>query len=126
MASHFGVVSRMLSGYTAGPPQLANLYGQLQARWPDAKANRDDGLRLDWPDRWLHVRPSNTEPIVRVIAEAPEPETAQRLCREVGTMLAEAQVHKSKRVSQPAEAKRTPAGRGKAKAVSRKPKVKRK
>jgi len=29
-----------------------------------------DGLRLDWPDRWVHVRPSNTEPVVRVIAEA--------------------------------------------------------
>jgi len=35
-----------------------------------ARANCEDGLRLDWADRWVHVRPSNTEPVVRVIAEA--------------------------------------------------------
>ena len=30
-----------------------------------------DGVRLDWPDAWVHARPSNTEPIMRIIAEAP-------------------------------------------------------
>jgi phosphomannomutase len=38
-------------------------------------------LRLDWPDRWLLVRASNTEPIIRVVAEAPSTEEAQSLCR---------------------------------------------
>ena len=52
----------------------------LEKRWPEAKANRLDGLRLDWPDRWVHVRPSNTEPIVRVIAEAPQAERRRRSC----------------------------------------------
>jgi phosphomannomutase len=37
-------------------------------------------LRLDWPDRWLLVRASNTEPIVRAIAEAPTAAEAQSLC----------------------------------------------
>lgn len=43
--------------------------------------DRQDGLRLDWPDErsWVHVRPSGTEPIVRVIAEAPDEEEAERL-----------------------------------------------
>ena len=50
-------------------------------RFPGAAANRLDGLRLDLPDGWLHVRPSNTEPIVRVIAEAATPERAGELCR---------------------------------------------
>jgi phosphomannomutase len=59
----------------------------LQKRWADAKVNTLDGLRLDWPDRWVHVRPSNTEPIVRVIAEAPKPADATGLCREVGRLL---------------------------------------
>ena len=36
----------------------------LEQHFADAKADRLDGLRLDWPDRWLLVRPSNTEPIV--------------------------------------------------------------
>jgi phosphomannomutase len=73
--------------YTVPRQRLPELFEGLTQRWPEAKANRIDGLRLDWPDRWLHVRPSNTEPIVRVIAEAPQPAEAQRLCRDVGAML---------------------------------------
>ena len=38
-----------------------------------------DGLRLAWQDRWLHVRPSGTEPIVRMIAEAPTADAADAL-----------------------------------------------
>ncbi len=73
--------------YTVPPDRLPDLFGSLEKRWPGAKPNRLDGLRLDWPDRWLHVRPSNTEPVVRVIAEAPRKEEAEDLCREVGTLL---------------------------------------
>ena len=36
---------------------------------PDGKINVQDGLRVDWPDRWFHVRVSQTEPILRVICE---------------------------------------------------------
>jgi phosphomannomutase len=37
-----------------------------------------DGVRVLWPDRWVHVRASNTEPVIRIIAEAPtEPEASQ-------------------------------------------------
>jgi phosphomannomutase len=67
--------------------RLPSLNDKLVARWPDAKVNRVDGLRLDWERSWLHVRPSNTEPIVRVIAEAPLREHAVRLCQEVGGLL---------------------------------------
>jgi phosphomannomutase len=73
--------------YTVPREKLAALNQALQGRWPEAKANSLDGLRLDWADRWVHVRPSNTEPIVRVIAEAPQASDAERLCKEVGGML---------------------------------------
>jgi phosphomannomutase len=73
--------------YTVAPDRLPALFDSLKGRWPDAKVNALDGLRLDWADRWVHVRPSNTEPIVRVIAEAPQADAARGLCREVGTML---------------------------------------
>jgi phosphomannomutase len=59
----------------------------IQKRWPDATVNTLDGLRLDGPDWWLHVRPSNTEPVVRVIAEAANPEQADALCREAGSVV---------------------------------------
>jgi phosphomannomutase len=73
--------------YTVDRGRLPGLFAALVRRWPEAAADRQDGLRLDWADRWVHVRPSNTEPIVRVIAEAPHEAEAQGLCREVGGML---------------------------------------
>ena len=38
---------------------------------PGVTVDVQDGVRVDWPDAWVHARPSNTEPIVRIIAEAP-------------------------------------------------------
>ncbi len=52
----------------------------LRSEFGDATAQDGDGLRLDWPDRWVQVRASNTEPIIRVIAEAPTSDTAHALC----------------------------------------------
>lgn len=73
--------------YTVPPENLPALYERLMASHSDATKNRIDGLRLDWNDRWVHVRPSNTEPIVRVIAEAPTAELAQSLCLLVGKLV---------------------------------------
>jgi phosphomannomutase len=75
--------------YTVPRERLPVVEKALLSRWPEAAANRSDGLRLDWPDRWLHVRSSNTEPIIRVIAEAPRREDAETLCREVGALIRE-------------------------------------
>lgn len=59
--------------------ELQPMYDTLQRRFPEAALDQRDGLRLAWPDRWLHVRPSGTEPIVRFIAEAPTEAEAQAL-----------------------------------------------
>lgn len=58
---------------------LAHVYDALGREFHDAAHDRQDGLRLGWRDRWLHVRPSGTEPIVRLIAEAPTADAAQKL-----------------------------------------------
>jgi phosphomannomutase len=60
-------------------PELGPLYDRLRRRFADATADDRDGLRLSWADRWLHVRPSGTEPIVRLIAEAPTSSEAEAL-----------------------------------------------
>ncbi len=67
---------------------VAAAFDKLQSHFSDAQPNRLDGLRLDWPDRWLLVRPSNTEPIVRAIAEAKTVDIAQGLCREAAELIA--------------------------------------
>ncbi len=58
---------------------LEQVYGALENKFSDATADRQDGLRLAWENSWLHVRPSGTEPIVRLIAEAPTEEAAKAL-----------------------------------------------
>lgn len=54
----------------------------LRKAYGDATATEGDGLRLDWSDRWVQVRASNTEPIIRVIAEAPGDTVAKELCAQ--------------------------------------------
>ncbi|HWL40151.1 MAG TPA: phosphoglucosamine mutase [Gemmatimonadaceae bacterium] len=64
---------------------LDKVYDGLRRAFPDAEVDTQDGLRLSWPDRWVHIRPSGTEPIVRVIAEAPGLTEAEKLvtdCRK--------------------------------------------
>ncbi len=58
---------------------LEAVYQALRREFTDATADMQDGLRLSWPDRWVHVRPSGTEPIVRVIAEARTEDAAREL-----------------------------------------------
>ena len=70
------VKDKIPRGRAAG---LAPVYAALRTRFADATVDERDGLRLGWRDRWLHVRPSNTEPIVRLIAEAPTAREAQQL-----------------------------------------------
>jgi phosphomannomutase len=62
------------------PPNL--VYKVIERfRRHHAEDNPDctDGVRLSWEDAWLHVRASGTEPLLRIIAEAPVPERADAL-----------------------------------------------
>jgi phosphomannomutase len=50
----------------------------LKQAFAGEKFDEQDGLRIDWPDAWVHARASNTEPIMRIIAEAPTRAAAQQ------------------------------------------------
>jgi phosphomannomutase len=70
----------MLKG--AVPSSSERIYPVIEAfrrRYHDAAPNLEDGVRIDWPDAWLHVRASNTEPLLRVIVEAETEERARAL-----------------------------------------------
>ena len=62
------------------PAKFPEAAEALKRRFADAATDGLDGLRFDWPGRWLLVRSSNTEPIVRAIAEAPTAAEAASLC----------------------------------------------
>jgi phosphomannomutase len=51
------------------PQRIPALFDHLERRYADGHAHTIDGLRVDWPTKWFHVRVSQTEPIVRVICE---------------------------------------------------------
>src|SRR5207247_67079 len=71
-APRYAIVKAKLERGTRNAERgLDDVYAALRSRFPEASADTQDGLRLAWRDRWLHVRPSNTEPIIRLIAEAP-------------------------------------------------------
>jgi phosphomannomutase len=72
---------------TVSREALAARLDALTRHFDSARADRLDGLRLDWPGRWLLVRASNTEPIARAIAEAPSEQEARRLCEEAAAIL---------------------------------------
>ena len=52
---------------------------ELFAQDPEAKVNDIDGVKIDFPDKWVHLRKSNTEPIIRVYSEAKSIEAADEL-----------------------------------------------
>src|SRR5262249_51219970 len=75
---------------TVAVPQgkLVAALAAVEASFPDAILDRRDGLRLGWEGRWLIVRGSNTEPIVRAIAEAPTAAIAEELCQAAAAAIA--------------------------------------
>jgi len=58
------------------PDEIIN---SLKEKYKSENINTDDGLRIDFPDHWVHFRKSNTEPIIRCIVEAKTEDKANSL-----------------------------------------------
>jgi len=56
---------------------------KVALQFKDEKQNRIDGLKIDFEDGWVHLRKSNTEPIIRVYAESNSTEKANQLANQV-------------------------------------------
>ncbi len=54
----------------------------LKRHMPHHQVNTVDGVKVDMPEGWVHLRKSNTEPIIRLYAEAKSTEEAERLAEE--------------------------------------------
>ncbi len=63
---------------TASPREAALILERTKKAFPDAEMNTTDGCRLDFADGWLHLRTSNTEPVMRLIVEARDESAAQK------------------------------------------------
>lgn len=58
---------------------------KMATKYADYEVNTIDGVKIDFPDGWVHLRPSNTEPIIRIYAEAQTEEHAASLANQIIT-----------------------------------------
>ncbi len=66
-----------------------NILDDLEHRYKDENLDLQDGLKIDFPDYWVHIRKSNTEPIIRIYTEAPTLERAKEVARSFKTEIQE-------------------------------------
>ncbi len=62
---------------------LDKLLKRIKLDYLSQQITETDGLKIDWPDSWLHLRASNTEPIIRIYAEATNLELAQTKVEDI-------------------------------------------
>ena len=66
---------------------LEKIFASIRETFKDEKLNDIDGLKIDFPDGWVHMRKSNTEEIVRIYCEAKDQVTAQSLINKVKAII---------------------------------------
>ena len=70
-----------------GSVDSQSILDKMEQNFPDAKSDKTDGLKLSWENSWVHIRKSNTEPIIRIYAEAPTQSEVIELVAKVKSIL---------------------------------------
>ena len=63
--------------------QLDKIFEALSHKYRNEKTNQEDGLKIDFADGWVHLRPSNTEPIIRIYSESSSTVVAENLAKKI-------------------------------------------
>ncbi len=66
-----------------GNISLAKIFATLEAQFGQYAINKVDGFKIDFDNKWVHLRSSNTEPIIRIYTEAPSQNEADQLADEI-------------------------------------------
>ena len=62
---------------------LDKIFSTLRQKYQREQLNTEDGLKIDFEDGWVHLRPSNTEPIIRIYSESHSAVIAANLARKI-------------------------------------------
>lgn len=62
---------------------IETVFERVKSKFNDQKINNIDGIKIDFPDKWVHLRKSNTEPIIRIYSEAHSQEEAENIGRQI-------------------------------------------
>jgi phosphomannomutase len=60
-----------------------HIFAYYKKKFSEYQLNEMDGLKIDFPDHWIHLRKSNTEPIIRIMVEASAEEQAKNIVNEI-------------------------------------------
>lgn len=86
LADEIGGYTMLKSKYPAEKRQAQAVIEKAKDIFSDARIDTSDGCRFDLPDGWIHIRTSNTEPIMRIIMETKNPDTARRWTEQIETI----------------------------------------
>ena len=63
------------------------LIHKVESLFKEASKSTIDGIKFTWEDKWVHLRKSNTEPIMRIYAEASDQESALSLIKSIKELI---------------------------------------
>ena len=78
LVSEIGSYYMMKDKFAAGQSEAQQILDSAKKLFADAKLDTTDGCRFDFNDGWLHLRASNTEPVMRIIVEAKDQRSAEK------------------------------------------------
>lgn len=96
--THLAKMGKKVSTYRAELPQyfmsknkitltpgldIDGLLAKMQAKYAHEQHSTVDGLKIDFENEWVHLRKSNTEPIIRIYSEGPTPEAAEAIAQKI-------------------------------------------
>jgi phosphomannomutase len=76
---NYSICKKKVELLNINPDEVIN---RIKNKYNQEKINTEDGLRIDFEDYWVHLRKSNTEPIIRIIVEAKSEEDAEKYASE--------------------------------------------
>jgi phosphomannomutase len=89
LASEVGGYAMYKNKYPADKEQAAAIIEKAKIIFIDAAVNTSDGCRFDFPDGWIHIRTSNTEPIMRIIFETKDAVAAKAYTQQIEAIRSE-------------------------------------
>lgn len=96
--THLAKLGKKASVYRASLPQyfmsknkitltpeldIDNLLAKMEEKYKHEDHSTIDGLKIDFENEWVHLRKSNTEPIIRIYSEGPTPEAAEQIAQRI-------------------------------------------
>lgn len=83
LAEQVGGYAIYKTKYPADRPKAERIIAKAKELFPQAPLNTSDGCRFDLPEGWIHIRTSNTEPVMRIIMETKNPDVAAKWMRQL-------------------------------------------